>query len=109
MGYRELADELRNMYRAYVATDNALCRHAKTILAAADAIESLLSGHIFTGFSIAHDPTNPMEKVFVGENLVAESGPGWRINDVLIDGCMRGESHDRVLVVFVRDKEEKTE
>lgn len=109
MGYTELVDELRNMHRAYVGTGNALCRPAKTILAAADAIEALLSGHIFTGFSIAHDPQRPTNKVLVGGDLVAESGPGWRINDVLIDGWMRGESHDRVLVVFVRNKEEKAE
>ena len=37
----ELVKELRNMFRGYKATDNENCRHAKTILQAADAIEEL--------------------------------------------------------------------
>lgn len=39
--YDELVKELRNMFKAYKATDNENCRHAKTILKAADAIEEL--------------------------------------------------------------------
>ena len=43
--YDELVKALRNMFRAYKATDNENCRHAKTILQAADAIEQLSKQH----------------------------------------------------------------
>lgn len=76
---------------------------------AADALEELLSGHIFSGFSIVHDTTNPMQNLVVGGEIVATAGDNWRIADVLLDGWMRGENHDRAVVVFVRDGELRNE
>ena len=112
--YDELVKELR-----YCAGSDAICSECKRVGTiscennllneAADAIEKLTKGHIFTGFALSGE--GPIKNIYFGRDgkqelvMNIDLSDKWRVTDVLTNGMYRGETHDRLVMVLAREEE----
>ena len=82
----------------------------KALLDAADAIEKLTKGHIFTGFALSGE--GPIKNIYFGRDgkqelvMNIDLSDKWRVTDVLTNGMYRGETHDRLVMVLAREEDE---